>query len=350
MARPLALPAWLDAILPAPTGLGLQQRAVVVAGVFLGLMLTALICGWLRLEIASKLWLMAPLGATAAQVFAVPGSPMSQPWPAVAGHALSALSGLIAFHLFGHSSLSAAAAVGLAVALMLQARALHPSGGGTALFVVLSQTADWSFILFPVAVNALILVVAATAWHRLTGQAYPRRQRIRRTPHTLALHRFEPGDLEAALKAAGTLDISPDDAERLIEHAELQAFKRMAAGLTCADIMVRRVHAVRPELNVRTAESLMARHDINALPVVDRGNRVLGLLRMEEARAAEDSATAGDVMLTDYFRRAPSAPAGDLIELFERSGRRYVVVLDKDRLAGIVARSDLMAALFHAAA
>lgn len=344
------MPSWLDAFMPAPSGISLKQRAIIVAGAFLGLLMTALLCGWLRLEIASKLWLMAPLGASAAQIFSVPSSPMSQPWPVAAGHALSALSGLIAFHLFGHTSLAAAVSVGLATALMIQFRALHPSGGGTALFVVLSQTGDWSFIVFPVTINAILLIMTGMAWHRMTGQAYPKPQRISRQPHNLALHRFVPGDLEAALKAAGTLDISPGDAERLIEIAELQAFHRMASGLTCADIMVRRVHTINAVMNVRTAERLMIRNDVNALPVVDRENRVLGLLRIEEARAGAADATAGEVMMTDYFHRAPSTPAAELIELFEHSDRRYVVVLEDGRLVGLIAKSDLMAALFHAAA
>lgn len=341
------MPAWLDAFVPARSGLSRKQRLIVVLGAFLGLLVTALLCGWLRLEMASKLWLMAPLGASAAQIYAVPGSPMSQPWPVVAGHALSALSGLVAFHLFGHTSLAAATSVGLAVALMIQFRALHPSGGGTALFVVVSQTEDWSFMLFPVTINAVLLVASAMVWHRAVGQAYPTPQRVSRVPHNIALHRFVPGDLEAALRAAGTLDISPGDAERLIEHAELQAFRRMASGLTCADIMVRRLHTINATMNVRTAERLMIRQDINALPIVDRDNQVLGLLRIEEALAADGKATAGDVMMTDYFRRPPSASAEELIELFAHSDRRYVVVLHDKRLVGLIAKSDLMAALFH---
>ncbi len=336
--------------MPAPTGLSAVQRLLIVAGAFAGMMAAALLCGGLRLELASKLWLMAPLGASAAQLFSVPGSPMSQPWPVIAGHALSALAGLITFHLFGHSSFAAAFAVALAVAVMVQCRALHPSGGGTALFIVISGTSDWSFILFPVVANAVVLVLACMAWHRLTGQAYPKPQRVSQAPRNLALHRFEAGDLETALRAAGMPDISAVDAERLIEVTELQAFKRMAAGLTCANVMVTRVQTIPAETTVAAALRLMARHDIHALPVVGRDNRVLGLLRTEEATSATAGTPASDVMMRDYFRRAPHDAAADLIDLFETSNRRYVVVEDEGRLAGLIAKSDLMAALFHAGA
>ncbi len=338
------------AFLPAASTLSWKHRLTIVAGVFLGIGLTALICGALRIEFSQKLWLMAPLGATAAQVFSVPTSPMSQPWPVVAGHALSALAGLVAVHLFGATSLGCAVAVALCVALMLQFRAMHPSGGGTALFVVISHTTDWGFILFPVVTNAIVLTAAAIAWHRLTGTTYPSLQRIAPAPHTLALHRFVPDDLEAALQGQ-VLDISRDDIERLIERTEIHAYRRMAAGLTCGTIMTRKLHTIGMTMNVRTAEKLMQRHDINALPVTDTGGRVLGLLRSEDARTAGAEKTAGDVMMTDYFHRKPEAPIADLVDLFSPGDRRYVVVTDADeRLAGLIARSDLMRALFHAAA
>lgn len=348
----MTLPGWLESYIPAPTTLSNRQRAVIVAGALVGIGLTALLCGFIRLELTLKLWMMAPLGATAVQIFSVPGSPMSQPWPVIAGHALSALAGLIAYYLFGATSLGAAIAVAMATGLMLQCRALHPSGGGTALFVILSKTGDWAFIAFPVIVNAAILVFSAIAWHRLTGRSYPQNQRVATQPHTLALHRFEPADLEAAVSGYGeTLDISRADVEVLIQRTEVAAFKRMAAGLTCAQIMTRKVHTISAGLNVRTAERLMLRNDVNALPVTDRDNNVLGLLKIEAAREAGPGQTSAEVMMRDYFHRHADTPAAELVELFSHSDRRYVVILDDgDRLAGIVAKSDLMRALFHASA
>ena len=282
------MPTWLSAFIPAPAGLSFRQRLVIAGGVLAGILLTALLCGLIRMELALTLWLMAPLGASAVQVFAVPGSPMSQPWPMIAGHALSALAGLVAFHLFGHTSLAAAVAVALSALLMIQFRALHPSGGGTALFIIVSQTSDWTFILFPVVGNAVVLVLSAMAWQRLTGHAYPKRQTLPSTPHTLALHRFVPSDLEAARAAHDeALDISRADIERLIELTELNAYRRLADGLTCGDIMVRQMHTIEGGVSAQAAERVMQRYDNNALPVVDADRRVWGLLRIEEAQAAE---------------------------------------------------------------
>lgn len=44
-------------------------------------------------------WLMASLGASALLVFALPGSPMVQPWAVIAGNTLSALEGIATIHL-----------------------------------------------------------------------------------------------------------------------------------------------------------------------------------------------------------------------------------------------------------
>lgn len=362
------LPNWLESFLPAPTGLLPRQRLITAAGAFVGIGIAAVFCGVLHTWSSSAWWLMAPLGASAAQVFSVPASPMSQPWPVVAGHALSALSGLIAFHLFGYSSLAAAVAVGLAVALMLQVRALHPSGGGTALLMVMSQTGDWHFILFPVLANSVVLVLTALVWHRFSGHTYPHRQRFEGS-RSLALYRFDASDLEHALRQQGEiLDISRDDIRRVIEATEMNAYRRLTGGKTCADIMTAPVHAVHFGTHLKEVWSLMLRHDIKALPVIDRRRFVRGLVTRAgiEAEAARHGGlkaflasdgrshsdipeVAGQLMQEDVVTAAQDDPADRLMSLFSRSEQRHIVILDHERrLAGIISVSDMIRALYHA--
>ena len=50
---------------------------------------------------------VAPIGATAVLVFAVPSSPLAQPWPAIMGNTVSALIGAMCVHLFGDTGLAA---------------------------------------------------------------------------------------------------------------------------------------------------------------------------------------------------------------------------------------------------
>jgi CBS domain-containing membrane protein len=299
----------------------------------MGILLTAVVCGLVKGHFDLKWWLMAPLGASVAQVFSLPGSPMSQPWPIMGGHLLSALAGLACVHLVGVNSLSAGLAVGLAVLLMLSLRALHPSGGGTALFIVISHTSDWQFILFPVLTNAALLVILATAWHNLTGHVYPQRQ-IVSGPHQLALHRFDPSDLEAALLTYNqALGISREDVERLIELTEMQAYKRLAGTVTCGEIMNRKLRTITPQTPLGVAEALMRRHDIKALPVLD-----------------DDRTLTADKIMRQSFARVKAAdPATDCLHILARGDRRHVMVIDAyGRLEGLISKSDLMRTLFHA--
>src|SRR5690606_29249184 len=121
-------------------------------------------------------WMFAPLGASAAQIFSIPGSPLSQPWNVILGHLVSALSAMISLALLGQTALGAGLAVGLAVFAMLMCRCLHASGGGTALLVVVAGIVDPRFLMFPVITTSVSLVVLASIWFRLQGRSYPQAQ------------------------------------------------------------------------------------------------------------------------------------------------------------------------------
>jgi CBS domain-containing membrane protein len=82
-------------------------------------------------------WLVAPLGASAVLVFAVPASPLTQPRSLVIGNMLSAAIGLTLGMLLGDPLIAASLAVGLAIAAISLARCLHPPGGACALLCAL---------------------------------------------------------------------------------------------------------------------------------------------------------------------------------------------------------------------
>src|SRR5262249_41617041 len=126
-------------------------------------------------------WLVASMGSSAALVFAVPASPMAQPWPVVGGSSLSALVGFAAGMAFGHGALACGLGVGLAIAVMSATRSLHAAGGAAALTGVIGGSlvnpAGWWSFLAPVALNAVVLVAVGWAFHRLlSGHPYPHRQ------------------------------------------------------------------------------------------------------------------------------------------------------------------------------
>lgn len=82
--------------------------------------------------------LVASMGASAVILFALPGSPLAQPWPLVGGQMLSALIGCGMIYYTPDIVTASALAVGLSVLAMLRLRCLHPPGAATALAPILS--------------------------------------------------------------------------------------------------------------------------------------------------------------------------------------------------------------------
>ena len=145
-------------------------RSMLVAG--LGAFLAIMVL--LYLQAASQLtWLMASFGASCLIVFALPDSPLAQPRNVIAGHVLSAATGIAMAHFVGVTPVSMALAVALAIVLMLWTRTPHPPAGANPI-IVMVMGSSWSFLLFPVLLGALILVAVACAVHKMNRQSYPK--------------------------------------------------------------------------------------------------------------------------------------------------------------------------------
>src|SRR5512134_363067 len=111
------------------------------------------------------LMVVASMGASAVLLFAVPHGALSQPWPLLAGHVVSAAIGVTCARLLPDPLLAAPLAVGLAIAAMHYLRCVHPPGGATALMAVIGGTAvrdlGYGFILTPVLLNVAAMLAAA---------------------------------------------------------------------------------------------------------------------------------------------------------------------------------------------
>lgn len=125
------------------------ERIRAFFGAFIGLILvftTAKILGELS---GIDEWLMASLGASALLVFALPGSPMAQPWAVIAGNTLSALVGISCFHLIDQSIFALPAAAALSILGMFVLRCLHPPAAAVSLIVVLGHIGSYRYAFFP---------------------------------------------------------------------------------------------------------------------------------------------------------------------------------------------------------
>ncbi|KQZ62021.1 hypothetical protein ASD67_19745 [Sphingopyxis sp. Root1497] len=199
-------------------------------GALMGIGLAGLICA--AMFPASMPWIIAPIGASAVLLFAVPSSPLAQPWSIVGGNAISAIVGIVVAQAISTPALAAALAVSTAILVMSLLRCLHPPGGAVALSAVLGWSTFASHVvdfLVPVLINSLVLVAIGMFFHRFSGHSYPHRARPvdgkALVPAPLGL---QMADIDAALDDLGeTFDISREDLALLLERAEVHAASRM---------------------------------------------------------------------------------------------------------------------------
>jgi CBS domain-containing membrane protein len=118
---------------------------------------------------------MASLGASALLVFALPQSPMAQPWAVIAGNTLSALVGISVLHLVEDPFWAMPIAASLSILGMFMLRCLHPPAAAVALIVVLGHVTHYRYALFPVMIDSMLLILAGAAYSNLTGKSYPNR-------------------------------------------------------------------------------------------------------------------------------------------------------------------------------
>ncbi|KAJ2297301.1 hypothetical protein IWW54_006804 [Coemansia sp. RSA 2705] len=110
---------------------------------------------------------IAPAGASAVLIFAVPASPLAQPRNVIFGHMIAALMGTFMHALFKHVAESfrwmpGSLAVGISIGLMGLTNCYHPPAGATALlggyFSPDIEAVGWWFPLYPVLPVSLIMV------------------------------------------------------------------------------------------------------------------------------------------------------------------------------------------------
>lgn len=234
-------------LLPGTTA---RDRLWGCIGAVCAIAATGLICRWFAGPGIHVPLLVAPMGASAVLLFAVPASPLAQPWPVIGGNTISALVGIAVARLIPDPMIAAGVAAGLAIGVMSALRCLHPPGGAAAITAVLGgpavAAAGWSFAVFPIGANALLMALGAVVFHRFSGHSYPHRPVVvpiptAPVPDPLPHPHFMPQDVEKALAGFGeSLDISRDDIDALLLQVEANARARFDAELaeTSAEIRI----------------------------------------------------------------------------------------------------------------
>lgn len=351
----------------------------------LGAALAIALCAWgLALIPASAYWLMAPVGASAVILFALSHSPLAQPWPVVGAYASATVAALVCLSWVPHPFASAALSVGLTVWLMARFNCIHPPGGALALLLVHEYHgahADIPHVLALVAANVLCLLLAALIINNLVlRRRYPHRAEAplrnrHQTGDEVPLNRsgLHHADLAHAVRKLGSfVDVKSDDLVQLYNEASAHAFDRHM-GQTCGDIMSKDVVTVAFATDLDEAWSLLRRHKIKTLPVVDKFSRLVGVLSVADYLRQLDDVTSAGLAVTlqgllrrtpgDYSDKAevvgqimtssvicvtPQTPLSDLVQQLSRHGLHHMPVVDESRrVVGMVTHSDVTAALYR---
>lgn len=381
---PMRLRARLRALIPAALGGDGAERIRACVGSLLGILLTAVISHRV-LGAQASLWLIAPMGASAVLLFAVPSSPLAQPWSIIGGNFVAAVVGVSCWYALRDPLLAASAAIAIAIGCMLALRCLHPPSGAVALTAVLGgppvHALGMSFVLNPVILNSACLLIIAILYNRFTGRAYPHRpsslataqKGARQAPSAERLG-FIASDLDNVLREYNqVIDIDRDDLQSLFMQAEVQAYRRRFGEITCGDIMTREVISVQFATTLEEAWREMRTQGIKALPVIDRARRVTGIVTQADFMKSADLDAHDKIesRLRHFIRRTPdthsdkpevvgqimSRPAqtasadthvASLVPLLGDHGHSHIPIVDAERrLVGIVTPRDLIVALYR---
>lgn len=358
---------WFRGFKPAQPAFSRRDILLASLGAALGLGLAALLSQLALGEFNP--WFIAPMGASSVLLFAVPASPLAQPWSMLVGNLISAVVGVAVVQLCGHGPLAIGLAGGGAIAAMFALRCLHPPGGAVALTAVLGGPAvtalSWHYVLSPVGLNSLLLLAAALLYSRLARRPYPHlpapQPHGTRDPLPSARIGLAREDLLAALEAQGAqLEIAPDDLEAILVRAQLQVSRRKFGDVLCRDIMSRDVVSVRPLDSVDVAWERLSRHKIKALPVIRLDGTLAGIISLHDffllhgapdPRKMPVMSTAryvADIMTRKVRVTRPDSHMIDLVNLFSDGGLHHLPVVDDElHVVGMITQSDMVAALFR---
>ncbi len=177
-------------------------------------------------------------------------------------------------------------------------------------------------------------------------------------------------DFREALREIGTyVDITENDLKRLFEIATRISKTRCANTWLAKEIMTYSVVTARPDLDLHEAGRLLLKHRVSGMPVVDKDNRVLGVISTADLltmagipqghifndmvmkyilnKPTPHHRTSGkrvqDIMSSPAITVHPYTSVREIAIILDKKRIKRVPVVDDDgRLIGIVSRADIV--------
>ncbi len=204
-----------------------HEKIISAIGGCVGVFLVYTISAWF-VGADEVVYIIPSMGASAVLLFAVPHSPLAQPWNVFGGHTVSAAVGVLCALCIPVESIAAAASVGLAIGAMYYTNCIHPPGGATALAAVIGgghiHALGFEYILTPVLVNTMtILIVAMLFNYAFKWRRYPAYLAMREEKSTTIEDEYRPishADLVYALSEIDSfIDVTEEDLLRIYQLA-----------------------------------------------------------------------------------------------------------------------------------
>ncbi len=378
----------LLAFLAPPQGATSHSEKVISGfGGFLGIFLATLISGH-YLGFHDALLIGGAMGASAVLLFAVPHSPLAQPWAFIGGHLVSTAVAVTAYEWVPNLYAAAGVAVGGSILLMAYLRCIHPPGGGTALAIIIGSPAmhalGYRYLITPVAYNLAVMLAVALLFNNVaTRRWYPLSLHQLWSPppavpaaQNLGKRSLDHDDIAAALKEMNAvIDVTEEDLEKIYSLASVHAHMRRVQGVTSRDVMNRSPVTVAPDADLLDVWHLMQHDKAKGVVVVDANRHVLGIITINDflKQSAEECKRGFPQCLIDYFHNvrvghAKPRLARDLmtahvisvgeatdvihlLPLFARHHFNHLPVVNADKqLVGMVTLPYLMSVLHDDAA
>ena len=213
----------LRLFVPLLAGASFGDRSWAALGAGLGVLFASIVGLAVQASYSGLPYLITPIGASAVLVFAVPASPLAQPWPVFGGNLVSAAVGVAMAQSIDNPMLAVGVAVCLAIIAMSVLRCLHPPSGAVAITAILGgdaiSKAGFAFRVTLVAANSAALLAMGWLYHRFSRHSYPHKpEPVVEMSAPTGLLREDIG--KAIAESGETFDIDLNDLEGLLIRAE----------------------------------------------------------------------------------------------------------------------------------
>lgn len=115
------------------------------------------------------------------------------------------------------------------------------------------------------------------------------------------------------------------------------------------DIMLRDVRTISPDKKVAYARLVMLRHNIGGLPVVDKRQKLVGIITQRDIDFAGSDISdlrVADLMTTKLIKGIETTTLREIVERMVNTGVQRVPITDaKDRLIGLITQTSIIRAV-----